>query len=183
MKDRKKLVHLILFAMYGAVMFVSKVMMEALPNIHPLTMFIMVFSLVYGVKALIPTYIYVFINGLYSGFNAWWVPYLYIWALQCLVTCGIKFIIKKFVPKKHMNTVSALVYPVLAMLFGITFGILYAPVQALMFHFTFSMTVKWILTGLYFDITHAIGNFCIGLLIMPLSRLLLKLHKMARIPV
>ena len=92
MNNRKRLVQLILFAMYGAMMFVSKFIMEGLPNIHPLTMFIMTFSVVYGIKALIPIYIYVFLNGIFASFNTWWIPYLYIWALQCLITCGVKFL-------------------------------------------------------------------------------------------
>ena len=62
-------------------MFCSKVIMEALPNIHLLGMLTMVYTLTFRWKALIPIYIYVFLNGLYAGFNVWWVPYLYIWTV------------------------------------------------------------------------------------------------------
>lgn len=183
MSSRKKLVQLVLFAMYGALMFVSKLMMEGLPNIHPLTMFIMTFSLVYGYKALIPTYVYVFLNGLYGGFNAWWIPYLYIWALQCIVTCLVCALIRRIKSGKVRKGVSCTVYPLLAALFGLSFGALYAPAQAIMYNFTFDLTVKWIIAGLYFDIIHAVGNFCMCFLIFPLASVLQKLHAAARIPV
>ena len=42
-KARNRLVLLSLFAMYGALMYVSKYIMEGLPNIHPLTMLIVTF--------------------------------------------------------------------------------------------------------------------------------------------
>ena len=54
MRRNKELVTYMLFAMYGAMMFTSKVMMEGLPNIHPLTMFVVTLTVVYGIKALIP---------------------------------------------------------------------------------------------------------------------------------
>ena len=70
-----------IFAMLGALMFVSKIIMEVLPNIHILGLLIIVYTLTYRVRALIPIYIYVLLNGLIAGFSLWWVPYLYIWTL------------------------------------------------------------------------------------------------------
>ena len=150
-------------------------MMEGLPNIHPLTMFIVTLSVVYGIKALIPIYIYVFLNGLYAGFNLWWVPYLYIWPLQCLITL--------LIPKRISDKLAITIYPALCAVFGITFGILYAPAQAILFGLTFKQTLVWISTGFAFDITHSIGNFCLGILVLPLSKLLKKLHKASHIPI
>ena len=68
------------------VMFVSKIVMEFLPNIHLLGMLTMVYTLTFRSKALIPIYIYVFVNGLYAGFAVWWVPYLYVWTILWAVT-------------------------------------------------------------------------------------------------
>ena len=70
-----------LFAMFGALMFISKLILEALPNVHMIAMFIVAFTVVYRVKALIPIYVFVFLTGIYGGFNLWWVPYLYIWTV------------------------------------------------------------------------------------------------------
>ena len=69
------------FAMLGAVMYCSKMIMEIAPNVHLLGAFVVAFTVVYRKKALYPIYVFVFITGLMSGFAAWWVPYLYIWAV------------------------------------------------------------------------------------------------------
>ena len=69
------------FAMLGAVMYASKMIMEAAPNIHLLGTFITAYTIVYRKKALYPIYTYVILNGLFSGFASWWVPYLYVWTV------------------------------------------------------------------------------------------------------
>ena len=63
-----------IFAMLGTIMYISKIVMEALPNIHLLGVLTIVYTLVYRKRALIPIYIYVMMNGLLAGFNMWWIP-------------------------------------------------------------------------------------------------------------
>ena len=67
---------LTLFALLGSLMYATKVIMEALPNIHLLGVFTIAFTVVYRKKALYIIYLYVLINGLFGGFSTWWVPYL-----------------------------------------------------------------------------------------------------------
>ena len=150
-------------------MFISKLVMEALPNVHLLGALTMIYTLVYREKALIPIYLYVLLNGLYAGFNAWWVPYLYIWALLW----GITMLLPKNMPRK----ISFVVYPVVCALHGLCYGVLYAPAQAIMFKLDFNGMLAWIATGFPFDIIHAIGNFAVGFLILPLSELLRRLEQ------
>lgn len=158
-----------LFAILGALMFISKIVMEALPNIHLLGMLTITYTIVFRKKALIPIYVYVLLNGLFAGFNAWWIPYLYIWT----ILWGVTMLLPKNMPK----AVSCVVYPLLCALHGLFFGALYAPVQALMYGFSFEQTLTWIAAGLTFDIIHMIGNFAVGLLIFPISVTLKKLAK------
>ena len=156
------------FAMFGALMFGSKIAMEALPNIHLLGMFIMTLTIVYRKKALIPLYLYVFLEGLFGGFSLWWVPYLYVWTILWGVTM--------LLPKKLPTQAACIVYPLVCGLHGLAFGALYAPAQALMFGLSFKAMISWIIAGLPFDALHAAGNLVSGLLILPLSRLLMKLE-------
>lgn len=160
---------LCVFAMLGALMFCSKIIMELLPNIHLLGMLTMVITLVFRKKALIPLYLYVFINGLYAGFATWWVPYLYIWT----VLWGITMLLPRRIPR----AVAFVVYPLVNGLFGLAFGTLYAPGQALLFGFSWEQTLAWILAGLPWDLLHGLGNLCVGLLILPLSELLRRLMR------
>lgn len=157
------------FAMLGTVMFCSKIIMEALPNIHLLGMFTMTYTLAFRKKALIPIYIYVMLNGLYAGFSMWWVPYLYIWTVLWAATM--------ILPKNMPVKAKCVIYPIVCALHGIAFGTLYAPAQAIMFGLNFEQTIAWIISGLPWDLIHGIGNFFAGMLILPLSELLKKLMK------
>ncbi len=148
-------------------MYCSKLLMEFLPNIHLLGMFIMTFTIVFRQKALIPIYVYVLLEGLFGGFSMWWVPYLYIWTILWGVTM--------LLPKKMPVKLCFVVYPVICCLHGLSFGTLYAPVQALMFRMNFQQTIAWIVAGFPFDVLHGVGNFFAGFLIVPISKLLKKL--------
>ena len=160
---------MIVFAMLGSLMFVSKIIMEAIPNVHLLGMFTMTYTVVFRKKALYPIYVYVMLNGLYAGFNLWWVPYLYIWTLLW----GITMLLPKRMPRK----IKYFVYPLVCSLHGFAFGILYAPAQALMFGLNFKATVAWIVAGFPFDIIHGISNIFTGMLVIPLSELIARLMK------
>ena len=148
----------------GAVMFVSKVIMATLPNIHLVGMFIIVLTVLFRAKALLSVYLYVILEGLFFGFTPWWVPYLYIWT----ILWGIVMLL----PKRMPTAVQCIVFPVLCCLHGLFFGALFAPVQAVMFGMNFKQTLAWIAAGLTFDIFHAVGNFCAGLLVVPLLKVL-----------
>ena len=86
----------VVFGMLGAVMYISKMIMEVAPNVHLLGVFTIAYTLVYRKKALYPIYIYDLINGIFSGFAAWWIPYLYLWT----VLWGAVMLIPKKIPKK-----------------------------------------------------------------------------------
>lgn len=150
-------------------MFTSKIIMEALPNIHLLGMLTMVYTVVFRIEALIPIYIYVLLNGLYAGFDVWWIPYLYIWTLLW----GITMLLPRKMPKK----LAMIVYPAVCALHGFAFGILYAPAQALFWSLDLSGTLAWIVAGLPFDMIHGISNLIVGMLILPFSELISKLMK------
>ena len=157
------------FALLGCLMFASKKMMEVLPNIHLVGMLTVTYTVVFRRKALVPVYLYVFLDGLFGGFNLWWLPYLYIWTVLWGVTM--------LLPQNWSKKTKAIVYPLVCALHGAVFGILYAPAQALMFGLTFRETLVWIASGLTFDLLHTAGNFVAGMAILPLSELLRKLTK------
>ena len=170
---RKLILQMCIFSMLGSLMFCSKVIMEVLPNIHLLGMFTMVFTLTFRWKALIPIYIYVFLNGLYAGFNVWWIPYLYIWTILWAITM--------LLPKRMPRWLCFVVYPIICSLHGFAFGILYAPAEALFFRLNFQETIAWISSGVVFDTIHGISNFIVGFLIVPFSELLMKLARKSNI--
>ena len=150
-------------------MYCSKILMEWAPNIHLLGMLTMTYTIVYRKKALYPIYTYILLNGLFAGFSAWWIPYLYIWT----VLWGVTMLLPQYMPKK----VAVTVYMLVCGLHGLAFGTLYAPAQALMFGLSLKGTIAWIVAGLPWDAVHALGNLAAGTLIVPLSSLLNKIEK------
>ena len=160
------------FGMLGAVMYASKMLMELLPNIHLIGVFIVAMTVVYRAKALYPIYIFVFVTGLFGGFATWWLPYLYIWT--------VLWVMVMLLPKKLPKKAEPIIYMLVCAFYGIIYGILYAPVQALIMGLDFEATLTWIATGLPFDITHGISNFICGLLICPIISILRKAQKYAR---
>ncbi len=163
---------IVVFGMLGALMYASKAIMEVLPNIHLLGVFTVAFTVVYRKKALYPIYTYVLLNGVFAGFNMWWIPYLYIWT----VLWGAVMLLPRNMPKK----IEPLVYMTVCALHGFLYGILYAPAQAIMFGLNFKSTVAWIAAGLPYDAIHGVSNFFCGLLIVPIIRLLRKAERYTR---
>lgn len=149
-------------------MFISKQLLEFLPNIHMLGMLTMVYTLVYRRKALIPIYVNVLLEGILSGFALWWVPYLYIWTILWAVTM--------LLPKNMPRKTGIIVYAIVCSLHGLCYGTLYAPFQALSMGFSLNATISWIIAGLPWDAIHALGNLLFGTMIVPLSNLLKKLN-------
>lgn len=148
------------FAMLGALMYASKVLMEIAPNVHLIGVFVIALTVVYRKKALYPIYIFVFLTGLLNGFSAWWVPYLYIWTVLWAAVM--------LLPVKIPAKLQPIVYMSLCALHGFCYGLLYAPAQALLFGLSFKGMISWIISGLPFDMIHGISNFFCGILILPI---------------
>ncbi len=159
---------MIIFSMLGTIMFCSKLIMDALPNIHLIGALTITYTLVYRKKALYPIYIFAILTGLYGGFGLWWVPYLYIWT----ILWGVTMLLPKSINEKWRGVI----YPVICALHGFAYGILYAPAEALMFGLDFQGMIAWIVAGFPFDLIHGFGNFVAGLLILPLTKLLTRLE-------
>ncbi|MBQ8337536.1 MAG: hypothetical protein IJY33_00150 [Oscillospiraceae bacterium] len=165
--NKISLFELALFAMYGALMFISKILMEFIPNVHLIGMFIVLFTLIYRAKALIPLYVFIFLTGFYNGFPLWWVPYLYIWA----ILWGLSMLI----PRNTPNKVLMVICPIVCSFHGFIFGALYELFFALIYRLNFNETIAFIIKGIPYDITHGISNFVAGLLVFPLYKVLKKM--------
>ncbi|MBQ1371990.1 MAG: hypothetical protein IIY70_03575, partial [Oscillospiraceae bacterium] len=158
-----------IFAMLGAIMFSSKQLLEFLPNVELVSTLTMVYTLVYRKCALIPIFLFILMEGLLHGFSTWWLPYFYLWPSLW----GITMLLPKRLPRRLQTPV----YAVTCGLFGLAYGSLYAPFQAVVFlNCDYRATLNWIVAGLPWDVVHAEGNLAMGLLIVPLADLLRKLE-------
>lgn len=152
-----------LFGVLGALTFGAKVAMSALPNIEPVSLMVMLFAVVFGWKGLYPVYLYVAMEVLLYGINLWNINYLYIWTLLFIIAVFARGL-------KH-----PIWWALIAGIFGMAFGLLCSPVYMAIGGFDYA--IRWWLSGIAFDIPHAIGNFVIALvLFVPLRKLLTKLY-------
>lgn len=165
-----KIREIAIFAMLGAVMFVSKLIMEGLPNIHLLGTFIIAFTLTYRQKAIFPICAYLFANGLWEGFNLFgWLPETYIWLILWAVVM--------LLPKNMPSRVAPVIYMTVSALHGLLFDVFYAPAYVLFAGYDWNDLGVILLAGLPFNIFQAVGNFALGILIVPIATLLRKLDK------
>lgn len=154
-----------MLALLGALMFGAKVAMAGLPNIEPVSLLVLVYTAVFGRKALYPIYTYVLLELLMFGLGLWNLNYLYIWlALFLLCRCF-----------HRMD--SRWGWAILSGAFGLSFGLLCTPVYCLTGGWAFGLS--WWISGIPFDVLHCAGNFCLALVLYrPLTRGLaaLKMH-------
>ena len=149
--------------MLGALTFGAKVAMSGLPNIEPVSLMVILFAVTFGYKALYPVYLYVLMEVLIYGINLWNINYLYVWTILLVVACWMR-------PLKH-----PIWWALLSGLFGLSFGLLCAPVYVFINGWDFA--VRWWMAGLGFDAIHGAANFAIALVLFaPLRKLLKKLY-------
>lgn len=140
-------------AMLGAVMFAFKAAMAALPNIHPVAVFIIAGTIYFGWRMLYAVAVYIMLEGIVYGFGIWWICYLYIWPL--LVCIAMLF----------RNTQGRLFWAVVAAVFGLCFGAMCAIPYIIAGGWAAGFSY-W-LSGIPFDIAHCVGNFAAVLVLQP----------------
>lgn len=150
---------LIALTMLGSLLVLGKWVMQGLPNIEPVSLLLMVYTYKFGLKALIPTYIFVGLELLLYGFNIWNAMYLYVWAILVLVCLPLRRIRRGWL------------FAVVGGLFGLSFGVLCS--IPYFFAMGWEFALSWIVSGITFDLVHGGANFAIILVLyMPLTKAL-----------
>ena len=159
-----KIREITLFAVLGAMTFAAKYVMAILPNIEPVSLCVMLYSVTFGKKAVYPIYLYVLLELLFFGIGTWNIMYLYIWEILALAAYFCR------------SMESPLGWALLSGSFGLLFGAFCAPVDAVIGGIGYAVS-KWA-SGIPFDIAHCIGNFVIALVLFrPMRQLLNKLYR------
>ena len=154
----------VLFGVLGALTFAAKYVMSFLPNIEPVSLMVMLFAVTFGIKALFPIYLYVGMEILFFGLGLWNFNYLYIWAILAVIAWFVRRM-------EH-----PLGWAMLSGVYGLLFGLLCAPVDAVIGGFAYA-GAKWV-SGIPFDLAHCGGNFVMALLLFnPMRKLLCKLYR------
>lgn len=159
-----KTFEIVLLGMLGAIAYVGQIALSFLPNIEVVSVLFLVYTKIFGKKALFPIYVFVLLEGIFWGFGSWWIMYLYVWA----VLWGITMLLRR--------NDSSVFWAVINGAFGLVFGALCSITQVVMFGI--GSGFAYFISGIPFDIVHCIGNFLTALfLYKPLTILLSKVMK------
>ena len=164
---RKRVLDLCLMAMMGVILTIAKQAMSNLPNLEPVTLLVILFTLTFRKRVIGALLVFLLGQGLIYGFHIWWAMYLYVWPLLALLTWLFRWMTRPWQ------------WAVFAGLYGLAFGSLCALVYL---PNGLSWVLSWIIAGAYYDLGHAVGNFLLTLVLyLPLRRALDKLVQTAGI--
>lgn len=152
-------------ALLSALLYVSKAVLEFLPNVELVSLLTILYTLVFGKEALIIVTVFNCFEVIQWGFGLWVISYLYTWPALVVMTLLVRKLLKEeFV-------LWAIFSGIFGLLFGAFFAVAYIPANP-----AFALTY-WI-RGLPWDVWHAAANFVLMLILgKPLYKALCNLKK------
>lgn len=158
--DRTK--EICLIGILAAVNIASRIALQALPNIKPVTAIIiisvMVFGLTFGIKLTVVTTL---VSNIFLGMGPWTLFQILAWIVICLLT---QILIDCF--RKLNKTPHLLFMAIFSFLMGYVFGFIVSLEQLV--EGGFGLFIVYYMNGLLFDTFHAIGNFAFYLICAPI---------------
>ena len=157
-----------LIGILAAVNIASRIYLQALPNIKPVTSIIiisvMLFGLGFGVKLSIVTTV---VSNLFLGMGTWTFFQILAWVVICLITQVLLDFLKKIHKEPKLFPMA-----IFSFFMGYIFGIVVS-LEQLMLGGP-SLYIVYYMAGLLFDTFHAVGNFCFYLICAPILMKVLK---------
>lgn len=162
-----------LIGMMTAVIEVSKLMLNFLPNVELVTFWIIMFTLFFGPKVIYSIIVFILIEISIFGIHTWVIMYLYMWPALALIV----YLLRK------KDTVWF--YSILSGFYGLFFGAFCSLPYIVIgtvdggIQSGLIMAFNWWVAGIPFDILHGIANFAIMMVLYtPVRALLEKLKRM-----
>ena len=146
-----------------ALMVAGKEGLRVIPNVHPVTLLLLLATAVYGVKALYPAFGFAILEIALYGAGLWNLMYLYVWPI-------VVFAALPFRPSR-----SRALWAALAGLHGLCFGALCA--IPYLFIGGWKMAFTWWLSGIPYDVIHCVSNAVLVFALLPPLRKLLETLK------
>lgn len=153
-------------ALLSAILYVSKVALEWIPNVELVSFLTIIYTLIFGREAFLIVTVFNLFEFLQWGFGVWWVSYLYVWPLLVLLT----LMFKKLLGEEFI--LWGIVSGVFGLIFGSLFAIAYIPLDP-------SYAFSYWIAGLLWDVWHGACNFVLMLFIgKPVYKAIKKVVKM-----
>ena len=146
-----------------ALMVAGKEGLRVIPNVHPVTLLLLLATAVYGVKALYPAFGFAILEIALYGAGLWNLMYLYVWPI--VVFAALPF----------RQSRSRALWAALAGVHGLCFGALCA--IPYLFIGGWKMAFTWWLSGIPYDVIHCVSNAVLVFALLPPLRKLLETLK------
>ena len=155
---RLKIKDVALLGMMAATLEIGKTVL-AIPNVEPVTLLIILYTLQFGRKTIYSVLVFVILECALWGIGLWTIMYMYIWPLLAIVV----YLLRKID--------SVWFWSIFAGIFGMMFGALSSIVY--LFMGGFKTAFAWWITGIPWDIVHGVSNLIlVAVLYVPLRRVL-----------
>lgn len=153
-----------LLGMLTALIYVSRVSLAFLPNVQPMTTILIVITLAMSVKdGLIVAILSLIVTNISMGFG--------VWTLAQIVSFTIViFVMSAF--RKIYTKVPVIIMAMVCGLMGVLYGLIISLVQAPFFGWI--SFFPYYISGIPYDMFHAIGNFCFYIILAPTIDKLIK---------
>ena len=162
-----------LIGMMTAVIEVSKLMLNFLPNVELVTFWVIMFTLFFGPKVIYSIIVFILIEISIHGIHTWIFMYMYVWPALALLV----YLFRK--------NDSIWFYSILSGFFGLFYGAFCSLPYIVIgtvdggIQSGLIMAFNWWVAGIPFDIIHGIANFVIMMVLYtPVRALLGKLKRM-----
>ncbi len=158
-----RLKDIIFTALIASIVFVTQIVMAALPNIEIVSFLFIIYAIHFPLKqSLTASYIFCLLEGLFFGFGIWWVMYLYVWQILIIISWSFR--------KMNFSVFWAVIAGIFGLFFGALCSIPYIVAGG------FFAGFAWWVNGIFYDVIHAISNFLIMLaLYRPMSNFFKKI--------
>lgn len=154
---------IILIGLFAAVLTGGKMALMLIPNIEIVTILIMLYSMVFGIKiSLTATLIFCLTEGFLFGFNTWLISYFIHWPTLAVVS----YALSKLTYLK--NYIYIIVGGALTALFGVTSSAIDAIVSTNVSNINFFTMFSLIyIRGAAFYVTHIVSNVILIAVALP----------------
>ena len=144
-------------AMLSCLSFVGRMMFSFIPNVQPTTVIILIITLYFGVtEGILVSIISIMMSNLYLGMGIWTMAQIVSYSMVVIFF----YVMTKLIPVK-----SDIYYSMLALVSGLVYGFFISLVQAPFFGW--NVFIPYYISGIPFDISHAVGNFLFFLILHP----------------
>lgn len=146
-----------MLSLLTTIIYVGRIAFQFLPNVQPMTVILMMITLVFGFKeGAIVAVLSILVSNINLGMGIWTIPQI----ISYIILIALTSLFSNSYKEKPIWVI-ALYSGFLGMLYGLVISILQAP------FFGFNIFIPYYLSGIPFDFLHSVGNIVFYFILSP----------------